>query len=125
LTPLAVLLLPLAVAPSPTAVAPAPDASAWQFALDSRSVFATLPELHPAIAEFVPIARVAIAQQVSSAKRRLLRIDDMTCPFIHAANAFQRTHFAGKSRHAEYSLDVDTLSGLHFRSTACSKNLAM
>jgi hypothetical protein len=85
LTPLAVLLLPLAVAPSPTAVAPAPDASAWQFALDNRSVFATLPELHPAIAEFAPIARVAIAQPANSAKRRLLRIDDMTAPNADAS----------------------------------------
>jgi hypothetical protein len=38
------------MAPAPIAVSLVPAAEAWQFALLSKSEFATLPELHPAIA---------------------------------------------------------------------------
>jgi hypothetical protein len=49
--PKAELLVPLAAAPDPTAVVLTPPvALAWQFALLSKSVDRTLPELHPAMA---------------------------------------------------------------------------
>jgi hypothetical protein len=48
--PKAELSCPVAALPLPTAVALAPDALAWQLAPASRSVFATPPELQPALA---------------------------------------------------------------------------
>ena len=54
LPPKALLLAPSALAPVPTAVALAPSALAWQAALDSRLVSATLPELHPPKAGAAP-----------------------------------------------------------------------
>jgi hypothetical protein len=78
--PKAELFVPLAAAPEPTAVAlPPPVAVAWQFALLSKSVDATLPELHPAMAAGEDSKEPnEIAQPTNSVARNVENILDLT-----------------------------------------------
>jgi hypothetical protein len=69
LSPNAVALSPFAAAAAPTAVLKLPVALAWQFALESKSVSALLPELQPAMAGEANNVRLAMAQPTSNAMK--------------------------------------------------------
>jgi hypothetical protein len=94
LSPIAVAKSPFALALKPTAVAAAPGALAWQAALDSRLVSATLPELHPAKAGAAPIVAATLA---AAAKPRSVP-PPMALPASSRARRLGRTATSASSK---------------------------